>query len=147
MPGRPLRGPVSKKLGSMPSSTASWRYCTQLVTALVVVVASPLVVPLFGHFYLSPLLLIAVTAVINFTNFMDGMDGLVAGSMVVIVTAAAVQLSAPWSIWALIGASLGFLFWNWSPAKVFMGDVGSTFFGAVYSVLVLQASSWALFLH
>jgi len=41
-----------------------------------------------------------------------------------------------------VGALLGFLLWNWSPAKVFMGDVGSTFLGAVFAGLVLQASSW-----
>ncbi len=32
---------------------------------------------------------------------------------------------------------------NWSPAKVFMGDVGSTFLGAVFAAFVLQASSWS----
>jgi UDP-N-acetylmuramyl pentapeptide phosphotransferase/UDP-N-acetylglucosamine-1-phosphate transferase len=41
-----------------------------------------------------------------------------------------------------MGSLLGFLLWNWSPAKVFMGDVGSTFLGAVFAGLVLQASSW-----
>jgi Fuc2NAc and GlcNAc transferase len=88
-------------------------------------------------------LLVAVTGVINCTNFMDGLDGLVAGCMAVSMTAAAIELSAPWPIWALVGALLGFLFWNWSPAKVFMGDVGSTFLGAVFAVLVLQASTWS----
>ena len=41
----------------------------------------------------------------------------------------ATALDAPWSLWGLVGSLLGFLFWNWSPAKVFMGDVGSTFLG------------------
>jgi UDP-N-acetylmuramyl pentapeptide phosphotransferase/UDP-N-acetylglucosamine-1-phosphate transferase len=121
---------------------ASWRYGAQLVTALVVVLASRLVSPSVGLLPLLALLVIAVTAGINFTNFMDGLDGLVAGCMAVVMTAAAIELSAPWPIWALVGALLGFLIWNWSPAKVFMGDVGSTFLGAVFAVLVLQASSW-----
>jgi len=43
----------------------------------------------------------------------------------------------------LVGALLGFLLWNWSPAKVFMGDVGSTFLGAVFAGLLLQAPSWS----
>ena len=121
---------------------ASWRYSVQLATAFVVIQLCPLVsstnifIPMFA------LLLIAVTSVINFTNFMDGIDGLVAGCMAVAMTAAAIQLAAPGPIWALVGALLGFLFWNWSPAKVFMGDVGSTFLGAVFAVLVLQASTW-----
>jgi Fuc2NAc and GlcNAc transferase len=121
---------------------ASWRYAVQLATALMVILASPLVAPSVGQLPLLAFLLIAVTAVINFTNFMDGLDGLVAGCMAVAMTAAATQLSAPSPIWALVGALLGFLLWNWSPAKVFMGDVGSTFLGAVFSVLVLQSSSW-----
>ena len=121
---------------------ATWRYCVQLTTALVVVFSSPLVTPSVSLLPLLAVLLIAVTAVINFTNFMDGLDGLVAGCMAVALTAAAIQLAAPWPIWALVGALLGFLFWNWGPAKVFMGDVGSTFLGAVFAVLVLHSSSW-----
>lgn len=121
---------------------ASWRYGVQLATALVVILVSPLVALSVGLLPLVALLVIAVTAVINFTNFMDGLDGLVAGCMAMAMTAAAIKLAAPWPIWALVGALLGFLFWNWSPAKVFMGDVGSTFLGAVFALLVLQASSW-----
>jgi UDP-N-acetylmuramyl pentapeptide phosphotransferase/UDP-N-acetylglucosamine-1-phosphate transferase len=41
----------------------------------------------------------------------------------------------------LIGALLSFLAWNWSPARVFMGDVGSTFLGAVFAGTVLQQDS------
>ncbi|UPH89123.1 glycosyl transferase [Synechococcus sp. NB0720_010] len=129
---------------------ASWRYVVQLVTALVLILLSPLLVPSMRGLPLLFLLVIGVTAVINFTNFMDGLDGLVAGCMSVALTSAAIQLSAPLTIWALVGALLGFLLLNWSPAKVFMGDVGSTFLGAVFSLLVLQSSSWlealALFL-
>lgn len=121
---------------------ASWRYGVQLATAFLLILVSPLVALSVGFLPVVVLLVIAVTAVINFTNFMDGLDGLVAGCMVVAITSAAIQLAAPWPIWALVGALLGFLLWNWSPAKVFMGDVGSTFLGAVFAVLVLQSSSW-----
>jgi UDP-N-acetylmuramyl pentapeptide phosphotransferase/UDP-N-acetylglucosamine-1-phosphate transferase len=88
------------------------------------------------------LVIVAVTAVINFTNFMDGLDGLVGGCMAVALAAAGLRLAAPWPIWTLVGALLGFLLWNWSPAKVFMGDVGSTFLGAVFAGMVLQAPTW-----
>jgi Fuc2NAc and GlcNAc transferase len=121
---------------------ASWRYGVQLATALVVVLLSRLVVPSLAFWPALVLLVVAVTAVINFTNFMDGLDGLVAGCMAVAMAAAAFALAAPWPIWALVGSLLGFLLWNWSPAKVFMGDVGSTFLGAVYAGLVLQAPNW-----
>jgi UDP-N-acetylmuramyl pentapeptide phosphotransferase/UDP-N-acetylglucosamine-1-phosphate transferase len=117
---------------------AGLRYGVQLATAILVILVSPLTLPWFA----LPFLLIAVTAVINFTNFTDGLDGLVAGCMAVALSALALPLSAPWPIWALVGSLLGFLLWNWSPAQVFMGDVGSTFLGAVFAGLVLQASSW-----
>jgi len=129
---------------------ASWRYGVQLLTAALMLGFSPLV-QRFGlaggsvSWLLLPvlaLLVIAVTAVINFTNFMDGLDGLVAGCMAVTIAALSLALTAPWPLWALVGSLLGFLLWNWSPAKVFMGDVGSTFLGAVFAGLVLQASSW-----
>jgi len=121
---------------------ASWRYGVQLATALLVILTCPLINPSLAWLPISALLVIAITAVINFTNFMDGVDGLVAGCMAVALSAIAIQLEAPWPIWALVGSLLGFLLWNWSPAKLFMGDVGSTFLGAVFAGLVLQASNW-----
>ena len=118
--------------------SAHLRYGVQLATAALMILISPLTL----SWLVLPLLVIAVTAVINFINFMDGLDGLVAGCMVVAISALAIQLSAPWNIWALVGGLFGFLLWNWSPAKVFMGDVGSTFLGAVFALLVLQSSTW-----
>ena len=129
---------------------ASWRYGAQLLTAALMLGFSPLaqrfgLAVAAGSWLLLAvlaLLVIAVTAVINFTNFMDGLDGLVGGCMAIAIAASSLVLNAPWSLMALVGSLVGFLFWNWSPAKVFMGDVGSTFLGAVFAGLVLQASSW-----
>jgi Fuc2NAc and GlcNAc transferase len=122
---------------------ATWRFGVQLATAFIVILASPLVTLTLDLLPLLLLLLFAVTAVINFTNFMDGLDGLVAGCIAVAMASAAIQLAAPWPIWSLVGSLFGFLLWNWSPAKVFMGDVGSTFLGAVFAALVLQGTTWA----
>jgi Fuc2NAc and GlcNAc transferase len=130
---------------------ASWRYGFQLFTAVLILGCTPLVQLIVLAFAsgswlllpVFPLLVIAVTAVINFTNFMDGLDGLAAGCMAVTIAALAIALAAPWPLWALVGSLFGFLLWNWSPAKVFMGDVGSTFLGAVFAGLVLQASCWS----
>ena len=129
-------------LDDLHNLPATLRYAVQFSTALVVILLSTLVFPSAEWLPLLALLVIAVTAVINFINFMDGLDGLVAGCMLVALNAAAIKLETPWTIWALVGSLLGFLLWNWSPAKVFMGDVGSTFLGAVFSLLVLQSSSW-----
>jgi len=116
----------------------SIRYLVQLITAFLLVLVSPL--PL--HWFALPCLLILVTAVINFVNFVDGLDGMVAGCMSIIFAALVPKFYASWGLWVLVGSLLGFLIWNWSPAKVFMGDVGSTFLGAVFAGLVLQSDSW-----
>ncbi|QNJ13153.1 glycosyl transferase 4 family protein [Synechococcus sp. A18-46.1] len=116
----------------------SIRFCVQLGVSLFIIQLSPFELVWF----VFPLLAIAVSAVINFVNFMDGLDGLVAGCMAIVIAALCIYLSAPWPLWALFGSLFGFLFWNWSPAKVFMGDVGSTYLGAIFSGLVLQAPNW-----
>lgn len=81
-----------------------------------------------------------LTSVANFTNFMDGADGLVAGVAVVILTGyAMVGPPAADSTrgYALIVAagSLGFLVLNRPPAKIFMGDCGSLFLGLTIGVV------------
>ena len=91
---------------------------------------------------LSIFIVFFVTSVINFVNFMDGVDGLVAGCMFIPIFLVSFSLSRPWPFFALAGSLLGFCIVNWSPAKVFMGDVGSTFLGAVFAGLVLQSSSF-----
>ena len=133
---------------------ASIRFGVQLLTSYLLLDVSPLVliatdflsasepvicmVPLLTH----ALLVIALTAIINFINFMDGLDGLVAGSMVFVFASLMSVFNTSLILLALVGSLFGFLFWNWSPARVFMGDVGSTFLGAVFAGFVLQAPSW-----
>lgn len=95
---------------------------------------------------------------INLFNFMDGIDTLAAGEGIaiaagLIVIAAVMGLTgvafpretSPIAV-ALAGSLLGFLVWNFPPAKVFMGDVGSVFLGYVIGFLLLQAAldgAWA----
>ena len=125
------------------SLPAKWRYLLQLITALLAILLSPLFSFSFAFLPLLFLLIIAFTAVVNFINFMDGLDGLVSGCMALILTVAAFEISAPFPVWVLVGALLGFLWWNWSPSRIFMGDVGSTFLGAVFAMFVLHSSSWS----
>ena len=83
------------------------------------------------------IILITVLIVINSSH------GLLVHGLNLAIDVFAIHFSAPRPIWILVGASLGFLLWIWRPAKVFMGDVGSTFLGAVFALLVLQASTWS----
>ncbi len=121
--------------------SAALRYGVQLATAVGLLTFAGLM-PQMGSGLVGWLLLaalvVAITAVINFFNFMDGLDGLVAGCSAVLFAVTALVLQATW-LWPLVGALLGFLIWNWSTARVFMGDVGSTFLGAVFAGVVLQA--------
>jgi Fuc2NAc and GlcNAc transferase len=83
---------------------------------------------------------IAMTALINFYNFMDGLDGIVGGCSAVQLAFFALYLHQPvW--WLLVAALLAFLLWNWPPARVFMGDSGSTVLGGAVAVALLHAPS------
>ena len=85
--------------------------------------------------------------VLNLTNFMDGIDGIagveaitvsLAGALLYAVT---VRGNTQWLVpLVLAAATLGFLMWNWPPAKVFLGDAGSGFLGLVLATLSLQAA-------
>ncbi len=89
--------------------------------------------------WLTPLLsVIAITALINFYNFMDGLDGLVGGCSAVQLAFFALYLNQPgWLL--LVAALVAFLFWNWPPAKIFMGDSGSTVLGGAVALALLRA--------
>lgn len=126
-----------------------WRYLVHLLTSALLLCSSTLVqdlysssiTPFFKYIALIFLVILA-SSFINFTNFMDGIDGLVCGCMMVLIGVFTVQYSSSLSLLCLLGSLLGFLFWNWSPASVFMGDVGSTFLGAVLAGLVIHTPTW-----
>lgn len=80
---------------------------------------------------------------INFYNFMDGLDGL-AGAEAVFIGLGAGYIAGRIGTqptlainWVLAAAALGFLFWNWPPARIFMGDAGSGFLGYAFGCLAI----------
>lgn len=97
------------------------------------------------HFSLwSDLLtLVWMVGMMNVINFVDGVDGLAGGlSTIAAFTIFILALTMGQSALALIsvilaGATIGFLFWNFPPAKIFMGDAGSMFLGFMLGVLPL----------
>lgn len=133
---------------------ARWRLPVHLLAATWVVwLAGVPALPLpgggeWGWGMLGALALVLfITWVLNLYNFMDGIDG-IAG--IEAVTVAGVAAALLWGLgepeWAavaaLIGAaSLGFLLWNWPPAKIFMGDGGSGFLG--FALAALAVLTWA----
>jgi UDP-N-acetylmuramyl pentapeptide phosphotransferase/UDP-N-acetylglucosamine-1-phosphate transferase len=85
---------------------------------------------------------------VNLYNFMDGIDGIAGvetiaiGVGIVVVGALGVAPGVPSFVPAVAaGAALGFLRWNWSPARVFLGDVGSVPLGYAlgFSLIVLAS--------
>lgn len=90
--------------------------------------------------------LVLLVWLLNLYNFMDGIDGM-AGTEAVTVSASAALLlwqsgdaSSALQLIMLLAASFGFLVWNWPPAKIFMGDVGSAFLGLVLGAFALFTS-------
>ena len=84
---------------------------------------------------------------INFYNFMDGLDGL-AGAQAVFVGMAAGYIAGRVGTqptlainWVIASSALGFLFWNWHPAKIFMGDAGSGFLGYAFGCLAIGSGA------
>ncbi|EST10676.1 glycosyltransferase family 4 protein [Sporolactobacillus laevolacticus] len=90
-----------------------------------------------------PLTLLWIMGITNAINLIDGLDGLAVGvSSIVILTIAGLSLTEGnlfvFSVSAiLLGSTLGFLPYNFHPAKIFMGDTGSYFLGYIISVLAL----------
>jgi len=93
------------------------------------------------------LLTLAIVYWVNLYNFMDGIDG-VAGSEALFLLLAPLGLSLFWAqaatasplFWWAAGtaaAVVAFLCFNWPPAKIFMGDVGSTFLGFLIAAFAL----------
>jgi Fuc2NAc and GlcNAc transferase len=90
---------------------------------------------------------LGVVWVTNLYNFMDGIDGIAAGEAVSAGAAGAAllcllgfpRLAALPALAA--AASLGFLLWNWHPARIFMGDVGSGTLGYLFAVIALASET------
>lgn len=86
-----------------------------------------------------------VAATSNALNLHDGMDGLAAGTSIQVFATLSFMLSAihQWGLACIAatvcGALLAFLIFNRHPAKVFMGDTGSLFLGALMAALVLAS--------
>ena len=81
---------------------------------------------------------------VNLFNFMDGIDGLAGseaaaiaiGLILIVPTPQTGMLAA-----AVAAASFGFLVWNWAPARIFLGDVGSVPLGYLLGFLLLGAAA------
>ncbi|MBR2500598.1 MAG: phospho-N-acetylmuramoyl-pentapeptide-transferase [Clostridia bacterium] len=90
--------------------------------------------------FIVPLIIVVQLSVVNSANLTDGLDGLAASVTLVISIFLTIcgalmgKIAVAIFMAALSGALLAFLFFNWNPAKVFMGDTGSLFLGGAVAL-------------
>jgi Fuc2NAc and GlcNAc transferase len=140
-------GAADDLLGGIP---AAIRLVVQSAAAALVVwfagglMAAPLPAPLTVPLGVAgPLCsLVWIIAVTNIFNFLDGVDGF-AGTQAVLGGSAIAIIASDISIAttgiAIAGAAAGFLAHNWRPARIFLGDSGSTTIGFLLAVLPFEA--------
>ena len=143
------------------SIAAPVKFCVQIIAAYIAmdygVRISGLALPFFSHFITFPIIvgqLVTVFWIIGFMNTInlaDGLDGLAAGIVAIaagtffvvallqsdtklVILSKQLQLSAVLAA-VLMGSCLGFLLYNFNPARVFMGDSGALFLGFMLSAI------------
>ena len=133
---------------------ALYKFIVQVIAALIVVIYGRVYfteitflglrieLNLFMSYFLSTFFILAIS---NAINFIDGMDGLSSGvSSIYFLTIAVIalilnRLGGLDIVLSLImlGATLGFLVYNFPPAKIFIGDSGSVFLGFIIAIIAL----------
>ena len=138
------------------SLRAMFKLVVQIVAALVAVLSGNVIEAISNPNVFSsdlywelgwlkiPVTVIWIVAITNAVNLIDGLDGLACGvstisSMTLLVIALVVsEADVAILMAALAGGCLGFLPYNMNPAKIFMGDTGSTFLGYILAVVSIQ---------
>ncbi|MFJ8517802.1 glycosyltransferase family 4 protein [Lysinibacillus xylanilyticus] len=136
----------------MREISAKAKLVGQLIAALIVIFVGGIQIdminlPFIGElnfgFLSIPLTILWIVGITNAINLIDGLDGLAAGvSTIALITLAIMAIIMGnmfvLAIAAILAAStFGFLFYNFHPAKIFMGDTGALFLGFMISVLAL----------
>ena len=137
---------------------AKLKFVIQIIASLVVVFAGDIKIDVFTNpnflsdnpYWVLPewlsvtLTVIWIVFITNAVNFIDGLDGLAAGvSAIMSISLVFISIRVgEYSIAilgiALMGSCFGFLPFNFNPAKIFMGDTGSTFLGFMLATLSIQ---------
>jgi UDP-N-acetylmuramyl pentapeptide phosphotransferase/UDP-N-acetylglucosamine-1-phosphate transferase len=128
------------------SRSVALRFALQaLLSALFVALALPATLSLGVQIVLW----LAVMWGVNLFNFMDGADGfaavqtIAAGLGLAVLFSVTGQGGSALACCALAGAAAGFLRWNWHPARIFLGDVGSYFIGFELAALICLSGDGA----
>ncbi len=135
---------------------AKIKFLIQIVTAVIVVCHGVVIeyvsVPEFVNesgilslgVFAIPITILWIVGVTNAVNLIDGLDGLAVGVSSIatfslfFIAILAGEMQVAIITAALAGGCLGFLPYNFNPAKIFMGDTGSTFLGYILSIVCVQ---------
>ena len=136
---------------------AKLKFVVQIIAAAIPVCVGDLQIKLFTNlnpfsdepfFHLGilavPVTIIWIVGITNAVNLIDGLDGLAVGvSSIAAITMLAVALltgnmAIAITMAALAGACIGFMPYNLNPAKIFMGDTGSTFLGYMLATVSIM---------
>lgn len=136
---------------------ARFKFCIQIIAAAIPVCVGGLKIEFFTSFnpfsnspYFSlgllsiPVTVLWIVGITNAVNLIDGLDGLAAGvSSIAAMTMLAVglltnEIMVAITMAALAGSCIGFLPYNFNPAKIFMGDTGSTFLGFMLATMSIE---------
>lgn len=124
-----------------------WRLTVQFLLAIGLVAGGVKASIFVSHPWVGPVVTVLwIVALVNSLNFLDNMDGLSAGiALIASVMFAVVMLTGTseprWLVAGVLlvmtGSLTGFLWFNWPPASIFMGDAGSTFLGLMLACLTV----------
>jgi UDP-GlcNAc:undecaprenyl-phosphate GlcNAc-1-phosphate transferase len=131
-----------------------WKFAAQITAAVYVwycgfrieTITHPLGGSMNLEFLSFPLTLLWIVGITNAVNLIDGLDGLAAGIALITTMAVAViafargELGVTAASVTLAGSLIGFLRFNFNPARIFLGDSGSLFLGFVLAVTSVRGS-------
>lgn len=150
-----------KKAGMTGRFKFAWMSLFALCAALVLHLPDPfglglhhMYIPFAGRmdigFIYVPIAIFAIVGTANAVNFTDGLDGLAAGTGAIAFCAYGIiayrqgQLGVVTYCFIMVGALVGFLWFNAPPAQVIMGDTGSLAIGASLAAAAFMTGQWLL---
>ena len=137
-------GLVDDLRGLQPIPRLIFQTIVAVIVSIVLIQTKTIGTPLDNTFLVQIIVVLWIVGLCNSINFFDNLDGGAAGTVAVstlgitlIAYAQGQELIAALSV-VTAGATIGFLLWNKSPAKIYMGDAGALFLGIIVSVLTIR---------
>ena len=137
-------GLVDDLRGLQPMPRLIFQTLVAVVASIVLIQTKTIGTPLDNKVIVQIIVVIWIVGLCNAINFFDNVDGGAAGTIAistlgitVIAFSQGQELIAALAV-VTAGATIGFLIWNKSPAKIYMGDAGALFLGIIVSVLTIR---------